>query len=127
MRSIEHTISINIPDVADVATSAPQYARFAQEEGRFIFEAVMNPEAFLRARAVTLALNLPAVAGIASMYEQAFRGGRELDSDKHSRHAVGSFVRIMMEANGFRKTGRKRAVPHPAFSKAEVYEFGADA
>lgn len=37
------------------------------------------------------------------------------------KQAIGALVRILMEANGFKKTGIKRAIAHREFTKGEVY------
>ena len=34
---------------------------------------------------------------------------------------IGAVVCSLMEANGYEKTGKKRSIPHNAFTKGEVY------
>ncbi len=113
-------VNVNIPSVEDVAGKYRAYGRHAREEGSFLFDLVMSPESFFRTRIATDDLDLPAVAGIAKLCaEAAEKEGVELDG--YQRQYVGALVCTLMEANGYRKTGSKKAIPHPMFTKGEVY------
>ena len=127
MKSLNFVVRVNVPEVDDVAAAAPQYATFARGDGRFLFDLVMRPESFLNARAVTLELGLPALAGVAEVLVRASDERPGFEFNSFAKQAVGSFLRVLMEANGFRKTDRRKAVPHPAFAKCQMFELVGNA
>lgn len=64
----------------------------------------------------------PILAPIDELAETDPEAGKTAD---RARRAIGSMVRVVLEANGFRKTGTQRAVPpepRRLFVRAEVYE-----
>jgi len=77
----------------------------------------MSPEGYIRAAVVNDELGLPAAAGVARSCAEATDSGLS-STDKQF---IGAAVCALMEANGHAKTGRKRAIPHRAFTKGEVY------
>lgn len=80
----------------------------------------MSPAALNSAIEAT-SMGFPAVTGIAECAVQEFvRAGKEpTDFDKQF---IGAVVCSLMEANGYGKTGKKRSIPHKAFTKGKVYE-----
>lgn len=83
----------------------------------------MTPESFNNARVATLVFGLPAVAGIAEACWQAVQQQNDIEWRDFVKQYIGALVCTLMEANGFEKTGEKRAVPHPKFTKGEVYRL----
>tara|TARA_B100001105_G_scaffold140966_1_gene112943 strand:- start:946 stop:1317 length:372 start_codon:yes stop_codon:yes gene_type:complete len=116
----DYFVSVTLLDVEDVTSSAATYATWVQTpRGRAVFDAMNNPAAFVAAKEMT-SIELPAVAGVAARVVKAAETmGEALSS--FEKQAIGVMMRILMEANGFKKTGIKRAIPHPAFTKGEVY------
>src|SRR5688572_11490019 len=97
----------------------PQYGPFARAEGASLWALLTTPEVFIKARVAT-ELGLPAVAGAAADCEShAKKQGYRLDG--YRKQFIGAVICALMDANGFARTGTKRAVPHPAFTKGEVY------
>lgn len=115
MKSTKYEIRVNIPSLEDFAAKYPQYGPRAAGEGKVYFDLVMRPETFVRAAALTDCTGLPAVTAVAE--EAAERGPLE-GTDKQF---MGALVCALMEANDRPKTGRKRAIPHPAWNRGEVY------
>ena len=109
--------SVVIPNVNDFASSYPHYKNRATTTGKVFFDLVMTPESFLKAACATDDLDLPGVAALAKQCFEA-AGGSLSGTDKQY---IGALVCALMEANGYRKTGTKRAIPHKAFTKGEVY------
>lgn len=120
MHNEDYFASVTLLDVEDVASSAPPYAAWVQTpRGRAVLDAMNNASAFIAAREMT-AGGLPAVAGVAARVVKAAAntGGPLVAFEKQ---AIGALMRVLMEANGFKKTGIKRSIPHPAFTKGEFY------
>ena len=113
------TFMFNVPTPDEFAGQFPQYGPRARDEGKEFFEIVMRPESFLRAVVVTDVLELPAVAGIAKQCSE-MKNKKLADIDKQF---VGALVCSLMKTNGYRKKGLKRSIPHPNWSKGEVYEL----
>ncbi len=40
----------------------------------------------------------------------------------YTKQFIGAAVSVLMQTNGFQKTNTKKAIPHPAFTKGEVYK-----
>jgi hypothetical protein len=116
-------LAVNIPSQDDFASRYPQYGRFAREEGSFLFDVVMSPACYDYARAATLVFNLPAVAGVAKACTEAFSRQNKVEWRDFIKQYIGALVCALMEANGFEKTGEKRAIPYPGFTKGEVYRL----
>ena len=114
------SVSVVVPTPVDLAKSYPQYGPFANGDGRFLFDLITSPAAHMKAQIATLDFELPAVAGVAKDVATACaEKGRPLDP--FTKQFVGAVVCVSMEHNGYEKTGQKRAIPHPGFSKGEFY------
>jgi hypothetical protein len=120
MQLVEFRFEASIPSHEDFGERFPQYKNYASTEGRLVFDLLMSP-ASLNSATVATAMGFAAVTGIAESAVQEFvRGGKELtDFDKQF---IGAVVCSLMEANGYEKTGKKRSIPHKAFTKGEVYQ-----
>jgi hypothetical protein len=119
MTTIVFSFSANIPSLDEFGARFPQYRPYAVGEGDTLFELLMRPESLNSAIEATK-LGLPAVAGIAEISVQEVRRlGRTLTP--FDRQFIGGVVCCLMEANGFQKTGTKKAIPHKSFSKGEFY------
>ena len=113
-------LNVRIPELHEFQERYPQYKNFATgPEGQALFALIMRPQSFVKAEVATVDLGLPGVAGVAKDCADAVP--TEL-TDTQKRFC-GALVCALMEANGFSKTGRKRAIPHKAFTKGEVYTF----
>jgi hypothetical protein len=119
MQRLEFRLEASIPSHEEFGQRFPQYKNYASTGGRVVFDLLMSP-ASLNSAMVATAMGFPAVAGIAESAIQVFdHGGKELtDFDKQF---IGAVVCSLMEANDYGKTGKKKSIPHKAFTKGEVY------
>jgi len=115
------SLEAQIPDLDDFEGRFPQYGPFARNEGKFIFEVIMNPLSFFRAKFAT-EMSLPAVSGIAEICFNATAQQNAIPFNSFLKQYIGALVCSIMEANGYSKTGKKKAIPHHAFTKGEFYQ-----
>ncbi len=114
-------VSINIPEIADFEKKYPQYGPFVKENKKITFNIVMKPINFLRCQIAT-ELNLPAVAGVADVCFKEVSKQKDIQFNGFFKQLIGALVCCLMEANGFEKTGKKKSIPHSAFTKGEFYQ-----
>lgn len=120
MKIRQFSFSAYIPSLDDFGGQFPHYKPYADGEGSALFNLLMRPETVNSAIEATK-LGLSAVAGVAEISAQEVnRSGRNLTG--FHKQFIGAVVRTLMEANGYQKTGTKRAIPHKDFSKGEFYE-----
>ena len=118
MSSIESfSVDATIPSLEDFAERFRQYGPRAREEGRPLFDLVMNAETFVAASTLTRYLRIPAVTAVA---DRAVAPSDGAISDTNKQF-LGALMCCLMEHNGFAKTGRKGSVPHPAWNRGEIY------
>ena len=104
----------------DFVRHSRNYKNFATTRGRWIIGFLTSQAALDSLKAAT-AKGLPAVAGIAeSVVQQSVRGGKELT--EVDRQFIGSVVRFRMEADGYRKTGKRGVIPYEPFTTGQVYQ-----
>jgi len=114
---VPYVKKVTIPTLDEFASKYPQYRNRAIGENRVFFDIIMSPEGYLVASIVNDELGLPAAAGVAKRCAEAAVDGLSA-TDKQF---IGAAVCAVMEANSHSKTGRKRAIPHRAFTRGEVY------
>jgi hypothetical protein len=112
-------LTVRIPTVEEFGTRYKQYRSRAEGVGSPLFDLVMRPETFVAAAVVTEKLGLPAVVGIAGDCSAVL--GREMESI--DKQFVGALICSLMLANGYSKTGKKRAIRQKGWSKGEVYDL----
>ena len=81
----------------------------------------MTPESYVAARAAVVNHDLPAVAGVAKICYDAVGGLKTTVEWNSLKQYIGAIVSTLMVANGFKKTGTKKAVSRPGFTKAELH------
>ncbi len=123
MNHQEVVFRVNTPSIEEFAEQYPQYGPSARNEYRFLFDRLMSPDSFVRCRVVTLDLELPAVAGVAAICFQAVQAHETVQWSNRLKQFVGAVICSLMTANGFEKTETKRSIPHPAFTKGELYKL----
>lgn len=110
-------VTVIVPDVEDFGARYKQYRSRAEGVGKRFFNLVMTPKSFIASAIVTEQLGLPAVAGVAEECNKLAGG----NLDPIDKQFVGALICSLMLANGYSKTGRKRAIPQVGWSKGEVY------
>lgn len=121
MKTQHAEYQINVPSVEEFAAQYRRDGNFARNEALFLYNLIMSPDSYLRARVATLDLDLPAVAGVAKVCYAAVEGQQTIEWNGRLKQFIGAVVCCLMEANGFSKTGIKKAIPHHAFTKGEMY------
>ena len=122
MKISEIKLTANIPDLEDFEKKYPPYKGIAKGEGKVFFEAIMTPLSFHKCKCAT-EFNFPAVLGVAESCLNVARqsGFNDLKIENYLKQFIGAVVCVLMESNGFAKTGKKKSVPHHAFTKGEFY------
>lgn len=121
MNVTNYSETVNIPTVEEFATVYTHYRNLVCDDFKFLFDLIMTPASFVAARVVTDELGLPAVAGIAAQCTTAVHAKTGNTPTRQMNQFIGSVVSCLMQANGYAKTGTKRAIPHASFSRGEVY------
>ena len=121
MQSQSFQLSVNLPSVEDFADRYKQYGQFARGDGQFLFTLLVSPTSFVKAQVATIDLSLPAVAGVAKISYEAVQVQTGIEWSGFIKQFIGAVICCLMEANGFKKTGKKKAIPYHAFTKGELY------
>ena len=82
-----------------------------------LFEKLMSPKALIMARAAT-EMNLPAVQGIADLCNDEFSLAIKKRAKKFISQFVGAVVCLLMEANGYTRSGKKNRLIIAIFPRA---------
>jgi len=98
-----------------------RYSSIANGNGKKLFDLIMQPEVFIRASTIS-EIGLPAVLSVADNAKRLVSTNPEITLDSFTKQYIGAAICSLMEANGYSKTGRKRRVPHEAFSVGECYQ-----
>ena len=122
METRQFSISVNLPTIDEFEERFPQYGNYARNEGNLLFARIVSPESFINAKAATQS-RLPAVAGIADdCYKLVIQNG-SIEWRGFTKQFIGAVVCKLMEDNGYKKTGIKKSIPHPEFTKGEFYKL----
>lgn len=120
-------------DSAVFASHAPQFRDFLDWEDGVLWQLLNSEGAYQRMAAFSLS-GMPALASLTHQLSIILESVDELgEADPaaatladRARRAIGSMIRVVMEANGFRKTSTLRSVPpdpRRLFVRAAVYEL----
>ena len=107
------------PTVDDFAKQYPQYAPFATGEGKELFALIIKPENFVR-MATASELDFAALFGVAEPCSKLAQAQNN-PLTNYTKQFIGAVVCCLMENNGYKKTGRKKSINHPDFTKGEIY------
>ena len=111
-----------LPETTDVLKKYSRYTSLATGEGRFLLDLIMQPDVVLKAQ-VLAEFGLPSVLAVAEPCKQAIEANAgSLELGSFTKQFIGAAICVLMEANGYKKTGTKKSVPHPSFSTGEFYE-----
>ncbi len=115
------------------ASQSPQFRDFLNWEDGVLWELLNSEASYQRMAAFSLS-GMPAVASLTHHLSVILEPVDELGETDPSaasladraRRAIGSMIRVVMETNGFRKTGLLKGVapdPRRLFVRASVYEL----
>jgi hypothetical protein len=117
-------ISAMIPDFQDLTAKYPRHTGMAQGVMNPIWSLATTPETFLVAKALAT-LGFPPVTAIADDVEKLHRAGHVAAQWDLTKQFSGVAIAVLMESNGFVKSGRKRAVPHDAWNVGTCFALPA--
>ena len=108
MKAENFTFGAVIPSAAEFADRFPHYGVFAKGVGHKLFKKIMSPETAIFIQVVTIAVELPAVTGIADFCFDFVNGCEEIEWNAFTKQFVGAAVGFLMEVNGYERMGRKK-------------------
>ena len=111
---------INLPELKEFTARYPQFAGLAAGEGKFLFDIVMKPETFIQAMILT-EYGMPAVTSVAELCFNEAKKRRNFKFTGRVKQFIGAMVAILMAANGYQRTGRKKSIIHRAYTRGEFY------
>jgi hypothetical protein len=111
---------INVPEMKEFTARYPQFAGLAKGEGKFLFDIVMKPETFIQAMVLT-EYGMPAVTSVAELCFNEAKKRRAFKFTGRVKQFIGAMVALLMAANGYVKTGRKKSIIHRAYTRGEFY------
>ncbi len=110
------------PNIDDFAKKYPQYAPFAMQDGNELFKLITKPENFVKMATIS-DLGLAALYGVAESCNELALSQNKLLTN-FTKQYIGAVICCFMEHNNYIKTGRKKSINHPAFTKGEIYRRG---
>ncbi|MBT8379933.1 MAG: hypothetical protein KJN64_11970 [Ignavibacteria bacterium] len=114
------TKEIYIPEMKEFTARYPQFAGLAKGEGKFLFDIVMKPETFIQAMILT-EYGMPAVTSVAELCYNEAKKRKTFKFTPRVKQFIGAMVGLLMSANGYVKTGRKKSIIHRAYTRGEFY------
>ena len=126
MSAETYTLAVTIPSADTFGEKYSAYKNFIQGDGSFLVDIVLTPEAFVKAMVVTEELGYPAVSGFGNAIREAAkqRGMWGEGTSGYLKQCAGALTCVLMEANGYQKTGKKRSIPLDGWTKGEIYAKG---
>jgi hypothetical protein len=120
MKTKTYSKLIKIPELKDLTAAYPQFAGLAKGEGKFLFDIVMKPETFIQGMVLT-EYGMPAVTSVAELCFNEAKKRRGFKFSGRMKQFIGAMIALLMTANGYRKTGRKKSIIHRAYTRGEFY------
>jgi hypothetical protein len=121
MEKQEFCQTVFLPSIEEFAEKYPRYSSFVRGDGRFLYDVIMRPIVLIRAQMAAY-FGYPSVLAVAADCKQAIEKEGGIVFDNFTKQFVGSAICALMEANGYKKTGVKKSVPHESFVTGEYYE-----
>ena len=120
MQNINVSTPIRQPSVKDYH-SIYQRMPCNTEKKEAIFFIITNPENINRALIFAEETGSSPVAFYEKKIQAAIKSGTITDLDWHEKQFVGTATCVVMESNGYSKTGRKQRFSKGIFKSAEIY------
>ncbi len=122
MKQVPYQKNVTLLTVDEFESEYPQYGNHARSGGKNIYDKLMTPKSFIYGL-VSTTIGLPAVAGIAYMIEDEIIPLQKNRSDfNYAKQFIGAVMCSLMEVNGCSRDYKKRSIPHPLFTKGEVFK-----
>ena len=91
MKSSKFSLTVNLPDIEDFLRSYSRYTALVNGDGKPIFEAIVQPEVFIRA-AVMSDIALPAVLSVAENCRLLAEQDNDILLNPFTKQFIGSVV-----------------------------------
>jgi hypothetical protein len=116
--------AFNEANVVDFQAKYRNFAPLIHRTDLQLWTTLNSEAAYSHMRSATVCWGYPAVAGITFLIAPILEKVKAADID-YVKKGTGAMVCCIMEANGYQKTGVKKAVPpfpYRIFSRGEVYQ-----
>jgi hypothetical protein len=121
MKDEKFQITVTLLTVDEFLAKYPRFSSLVSGEGKVLFDAIMQKEVFIET-SVLANHGYPSVLGVADICEEIINLSEVIEADSFTKQFIGSVVCTLMEANGYKKTGTKKSVPHTLFTSGEFYK-----
>ena len=120
MKTKTYTKKINLPDLKEFSNAYPQFAGVAIGDGKFLFDIVMKPETYIQAMILT-EYGMPAVTSVAELCFNEAKKRKGFKFTGRVKQFIGAMIALLMNYNGYSKSGRKKSIIHRAYTRGEFY------
>lgn len=120
MKTVNVNRQIHQPEVADYEGFYPRVLCNTQKK-QSIFEIITNPDNINRAIIVSEETGNSPVAVYEAKITNAINNCEISPLDWHEKQFVGTVTSVVMESNGWNKTGKKQRFSKGIFKSAEIY------
>ena len=121
MKDEKLEIVVTLVSVDEFLKKYPRFANFVFDNGKELFNTIVQKEVFLDS-SVLANYGYPSVLGVADKCLEIITKSTNLEANSFTKQFIGSVICALMEANGYKKTGTKKSVPHELFSTGEFYK-----
>ena len=111
---------VTLPSVDDFLKKYTRFSTFISGEGNALFDIITKPEVFLESKILS-DYGYPSVLAVAKKSQELIKL-KNMKADNFTKQFIGSVICVLMESNGYKKTGIKKSVPHDFFTTGEYYE-----
>ena len=120
MKTVTVSSKIHQPEVVDYEESYPRVLCNTQQK-QSIFETITNPDNINRAIIVSEETGNSPVMVYEEKITRAINTGEISPLNWHEKQFVGTVTSVVMESNGWKKTGKKQRFSKGIFKSAEIY------
>jgi hypothetical protein len=120
MKSVTVSHRVHKPEVVDYEEIFPRVLCNTPNK-QSIFELITNPENIIRAITISEETGSSPIVVYESKISNAVNDGEISPLNWHEKQFVGAVTRVVMESNGWAKTGKKQRFSKGIFKSAEIY------
>lgn len=120
MKSVKVKYLINQPDISDYNLCYPKMPCNSPQKER-IFEIISNPDNIQSALTITEATGSSPILFYEKKFQAAIKAGEINPLGSHEKQFAGTATCVVMESNGWKKTGKKQRYSKGIFTSAELY------
>lgn len=124
MNIVKFDKAVVLVGVGEFLVKYPRFSSIIKGDGKKLFNIIMRPQKFIEG-SVLADHGYPSVLAVAEESRGVIKRSALLTADSFVKQFIGAAVCSLMEANGYKKTGKKKSVPHELFSVGEHYINGA--